>query len=141
MSDAKVVAVVVVRNGDGIELTEIGEELTELYRTRRWDRFVERAIATGKSVVLANTVGRTSRRERWVAVGSGAKKVLERLLAGEAVQAGGHRIEYDEGNLMTWYTNAYGLDGILCDGKPTLEVVTRFLADMAAGVDYGMTPD
>ena len=49
--------------------------------------------------------------------------------------------EYDEDDMMTWYTNAYGLDGIVCSGEPTLEVVTRFLANMAAGVDYGMTPD
>lgn len=62
------------------------------------------------------------------------EEALEKLLAGEAVEANGHTARYDD-DMMTWYTNAYGVDGIICGGKPTLEVVTRFLDDMAAGID------
>lgn len=69
------------------------------------------------------------------------EEALETLLAGEAVEANGHTARYDDDDIMTWYTNAYGVDGIICGGKPTLEVVTRFLDDMAAGIDYGMTPN
>ncbi len=68
------------------------------------------------------------------------EEALETLLDGEAVEANGHTARYDDDDMMTWYTNAYGVDGIICGGKPTLEVVTRFLDDMAAGIDYGMTP-
>lgn len=67
-------------------------------------------------------------------------KALEMLLAGDPVAANGHTARYDADHIMTWYTNAYGVDGILCSGKPTHEIVTRFLDDMAAGIDYGMTP-
>ncbi len=67
------------------------------------------------------------------------EEALKKLLAGEAVEANGHTARYDADDKMTWYTNAYGVDGTICGGKPTLEVVTRFLDDMAASIDYGMT--
>lgn len=69
-----------------------------------------------------------------------ARKALETLLAGEAVKANGHTARYDADDMMTWYTNAYGVDSVLCNGKPTLDVVRRFLEDMAAGKEYGLTP-
>jgi hypothetical protein len=71
------------------------------------------------------------------------QEALALLLAGKPLKVNGHRVIYDEADGadgVTWYTNAYGLDGIICPGKPTLEVVTQFLDDMAAGIDYGMTP-
>lgn len=81
------------------------------------------------------------RRMKFPSVFPTPEEALESLLAGEAVEANGHTARFDDGDMMTWYTNAYGVDGIICGGKPTLEVVTQFLDDMAAGIDYGMTPD
>jgi hypothetical protein len=68
-------------------------------------------------------------------------EVLERLLAGERITLNGHTAEYEADLMVTWCTNAYGIDGILCNGKPTLDDMTRFVADMAAGKEYGPTPE
>lgn len=68
-------------------------------------------------------------------------EALEKLLAGEKIKVNCHTVLYDDDDMMTWYTNPYGIDGIICGGKPTLEAVTQFLSDMAAGVDYGPTPE
>lgn len=54
-----------------------------------------------------------------------SNEALEALLAGEPVAANGHTARYDADDMMTWYTNAYGLDGVLCNGKPTLDVVSE----------------
>lgn len=64
---------------------------------------------------------------------------LTTLLAGEQIEANGHTAQYDAGDSITWLTNAYGIDGILCN-KPDLKAVTSFLTDMAMGKDYGPVP-
>ncbi|MEY2161393.1 hypothetical protein [Rhodanobacter sp. FW106-PBR-LB-2-11] len=40
---------------------------------------------------------------------------------------------------VTWYTNAYGVDGALC-GTPDRETMRAFLIDTARGVEYGPIP-
>ena len=64
---------------------------------------------------------------------------LNTLLAGEQIEANGHTAQYDVGDDITWLTNAYGIDGILCN-KPDLRAVTSFLTDMAKGIEYGPVP-
>jgi len=64
---------------------------------------------------------------------------LAGLLAGEILEAHGHSVEYDRDGSITWYTNAYGVDGVLCE-IPTLVAVRTFLTDMANEMDYGLVP-
>lgn len=67
------------------------------------------------------------------------EEALLTLLAGKTLETNGHSVVYDAGDGITWYTNAYGVDGALCS-KPDLKAVTTFLTDMAYGVDYGPVP-
>lgn len=77
----------------------------------------------------------------WVELGLPAPpEALLILLAGDQLEANGHTTQYDSADDVTWYTNPYGVDGILCTGKPTLERVTAFLGHMARGKDYGPVP-
>lgn len=69
------------------------------------------------------------------------QEALAILLAGNPLKANGHTIRYDEQDGVTWYTNAYGIDGALCWKAPDLNAVTTFLKDMEEGIDYGLTPD
>lgn len=66
-------------------------------------------------------------------------EALAALMAGDAIAANGHTVQYDAADRVTWFTNAYGIDGALCN-TPTLGVVTSFLTAMANGVDYGPVP-
>lgn len=61
------------------------------------------------------------------------------LMAGDVLEANGHRAQFDEDDGITWCTNPYGVDGVLC-GRPDPRVMTRFLVDMAKGVEYGLVP-
>jgi hypothetical protein len=63
------------------------------------------------------------------------------LSTGEAVTIECHSVVYDRDDNLTWYTNPYGIDGVLFNGLPTVAGVRRFLTDMARGVDYGPSPD
>lgn len=63
------------------------------------------------------------------------------LLVGDGATVNGHFVVYDSDDDMTWYTNPYGIDGVLSSGRPTVADVRRFLADMAHGVEYGPSPD
>lgn len=63
------------------------------------------------------------------------------LSTGEAVNIECHSVVYDSDDNLTWYTNPYGIDGVLFNGPPSIAGVRRFLTDMARGVDYGPSPD
>jgi len=63
------------------------------------------------------------------------------LSAGESVTIECHSVVYDSEDNLTWYTNPYGIDGVLFNGLPSVAGVRRFLTDMARGVDYGPSPD
>lgn len=67
------------------------------------------------------------------------QSALSTLLAGKQLEAKGHTAQYDADDGITWLTNAYGIDGILCD-RPDLKSVTTFLTDMAKGIEYGPVP-
>ena len=69
------------------------------------------------------------------------EELTAKLASGELVTIECHSVSYDSADNMTWYTNPYGIDGVLFNGLPTLAGVRRFLTDMARGVDYGPTPD
>lgn len=66
--------------------------------------------------------------------------VLNALLDGEVLEVNGHRIEYDPADGVTWYTNPYGIDGVLCH-VPSIESVTVFLERMASGAVFGLVPE
>jgi hypothetical protein len=67
-------------------------------------------------------------------------EALNTLLAGEELEANGHTAFYDNTDGITWCVNPYGVDGILCNGQPTLQRVISFLKDMARGKEYGPVP-
>ena len=51
-----------------------------------------------------------------------------------------HFLIFDADDGLTWYTNPYGVDGVLCNGAPSPEDARAFLLDMARGVEYGPVP-
>lgn len=65
------------------------------------------------------------------------KELAERVLNGESVQIRGHSIVYEDG--ITWYTNPYGQDGVM-GAKPNTDLMARFLASMARGIELGPVP-
>ena len=68
------------------------------------------------------------------------EELLELLLNGESAKINQHFVVYDRENCVVWYTNPYGIDGVLCH-EPTIEAMRVFLARMARDQDYGLTPD
>lgn len=60
-----------------------------------------------------------------------------RILQGENVKINGHRLYFEDG--YTWYTNPYGQDGVL-GGQPTIDLLTRFLTNMARDIELGPVP-
>jgi hypothetical protein len=63
------------------------------------------------------------------------------LSTGESETVNGHFVDYDTEDGLTWYTNPYGIDGVLFNGSPTIDGVRKFLTDMARGIEYGPSPD
>lgn len=63
------------------------------------------------------------------------------LLDGKSETISGHFVDYDSDDGLTWYTNPYGVDGVLYNGRPTAEGMRVFLVDMAYGRQYGPSPD
>ena len=61
---------------------------------------------------------------------------LATLLSGECLSANGHTAEYDKQGDITWITNPYGVDGVMC-ATPDIVAVTRFMTNMATHTDYG----
>lgn len=68
------------------------------------------------------------------------EETLQSLLDGKPIRANNHRLEYDPHLGVTWMTNAYGVDGLLCE-EPNIEILTEFLTNMALGLDYGPVPE
>lgn len=68
------------------------------------------------------------------------EELLEWLLSGKSAKINQHFVVYDRENGVVWYTNPYGIDGILCQ-QPTIEAMRTFLARMTLDQDYGLTPD
>jgi len=46
---------------------------------------------------------------------------------------------WDREEEVTWYTNAYGIDGALC-GTPDRNALRTFLIETARGIEYGPVP-
>ena len=61
------------------------------------------------------------------------------LLKGEGIEVNGHYMIYESDEQCVWFTNPYGVDGILCAG-PTVEKVRSFLLDMAHGKETARRP-
>lgn len=75
---------------------------------------------------------------RWTDLGLPEPSALaQRILQGENVKINGHGLYFEDG--YTWYTNPYGQDGVL-GGQPTIELLTRFLTNMARGIELGPVP-
>ncbi|MBQ4855669.1 hypothetical protein IMW82_13405 [Rhodanobacter sp. B2A1Ga4] len=65
--------------------------------------------------------------------------LLAQLLASGSYSIDGTLLTWERDLEVTWYTNAYGIDGALC-GRPDLAVLQRFLTDTARGIEYGPVP-
>lgn len=78
---------------------------------------------------------------RWESLGMPSpENALAALLDGGDLDLNDHQASFDQGDDVVWCTNPYGIDLILCQGTPTLPIVTGFLEDMARGVTYGPAP-
>lgn len=66
-----------------------------------------------------------------------AEAMAEELLAGRSVNIQQYFTVYDRDDELVWYTNPYGLDGIVCK-RPTVATLHRFLNDLECGKDFGM---
>lgn len=66
--------------------------------------------------------------------------LLAQLLANGSSSIDGILLTWESDLEVTWYTNAYGIDGALC-GRPDLAVLQRFLTDTARGLEYGPIPN
>jgi hypothetical protein len=69
------------------------------------------------------------------------QEALTALMAGNTIEANGHRISWDDDDQVVWCTNPYGVDTLVCSRNPTVVDMRRFLRDMAYGRTYGRTPD
>ncbi|MDY7806125.1 hypothetical protein [Burkholderia stagnalis] len=67
-------------------------------------------------------------------------RLTAKLLTGAPATVCCHRLEYEEELDIVWFTNPYGVDGVLCDGAPDIATIKSFLIDMARGIEYGPTP-
>ncbi|SAK93693.1 hypothetical protein AWB79_06990 [Caballeronia hypogeia] len=67
-------------------------------------------------------------------------ELAAKLLAGQSFRVGGHFVIYDRDLDVVWYTNPYGIDGLLGNDAPTAAAMKSFLIDMARDVTYGPTP-
>lgn len=67
-------------------------------------------------------------------------ELVAKLLDQECVDICGHSLEYEEELDVVWLTNPYGVDGVLCNGRPDTRSIRSFLIDMARGVEYGPVP-
>lgn len=65
--------------------------------------------------------------------------LLSELLASGTACVNCTGLTWEEELNVTWYTNAYGIDGLLC-GRPDLKAMQSFLIDVARGVEYGPVP-
>lgn len=67
-------------------------------------------------------------------------ELLGNLLSGQSSDVQGHFIDYDKSDDVVWITNPYGIDLILCQGRPSEQTIRRFLVNLAMGRDYGPSP-
>jgi hypothetical protein len=67
------------------------------------------------------------------------EKMTDELLAGRSVKVHQHFVIYDERDGFVWYTNPYGIDGILCE-RPCVETMRRFLSELEGGRMFGLFP-
>lgn len=65
--------------------------------------------------------------------------LLAELLAQGSASVQNTLLTWEPALEITWYTNAYGIDGALC-GIPDRETLKAFLINTARGVEYGPIP-
>lgn len=93
------------------------------------------------STMLPEAVDSLLAANNWGALGLPTPEALTgMLLAGKSETIKGHFVVYDSDDDVTWYTSPYGIDGMLFNGRPTVEGVRSFLADLARGAEYGPSP-
>lgn len=111
---------------------EIARQLVESRRSLKNDRKTDSCDATT----------RLTETDEWVAFELPAPAdLLAKLTASKrGVHLCEHYLVYDSEVDMAWYTNPYGVDGVLSKGKPTIGRLRDFLVDMASGVEYGPVP-
>ena len=75
----------------------------------------------------------------WGALGMPTpESIVDQLLSGGSTRVCGYYLEFDDAHGLTWYTNPYGCDGILCS-KPTVAAIRRLLICDALGDCLGAT--
>lgn len=100
------------------------------------DREEQRRIAEEKE--RAQRTECLIREGRWSDLDLPAPHELAaRVLKGESPKIRQHSLYYEDG--FTWYTNPYGVDGVL-GAKPDTDLMARFLISMARGVELGAVP-
>lgn len=68
-----------------------------------------------------------------------ASELLEFIKNRKTIRICGHYICYDDN--WIWYTNPYGVDGILFTHIPSIEEIEVFLLDMKMDKVYGLCPE
>lgn len=116
------------------------EELAEFEAERETER--QRAERKAERLRERERINALLAANDWSALDLPTPEALTATLSdGESETINGHFVDYDSEDGLTWYTNPYGIDGVLFDGRPTVEGVRAFLTHMAHGVQYGPSPD
>ncbi|MGH8159295.1 MAG: hypothetical protein ACREPQ_14335 [Rhodanobacter sp.] len=100
-------------------------------RDKEWSEAVQHRQSVKAS--MAN-------RGQWRALGyPSPEEMVASLRAGACVTVEQHTISFDRELQTTWFTNPYGIDGVLCC-QPTTAALSAFLLEMGHGKTYGPTP-
>jgi hypothetical protein len=67
------------------------------------------------------------------------EQIVDVLLAGGSITVHQHYFVFDDADEIVWYTNPYGIDGILCK-RPSVEGFRKLLYELERGRELGLTP-
>jgi hypothetical protein len=67
------------------------------------------------------------------------EQIVDVLLAGGSITVHQHYFVFDAADEIVWYTNPYGIDGILCK-RPSVEWLRKLLYELERGRELGLTP-
>jgi hypothetical protein len=67
------------------------------------------------------------------------EQIFDALSAGRSITIYQHYFVFDAADEIVWYTNPYGIDGILCK-RPSVERFRKLLYELERGRELGLTP-
>ncbi|MDR5826272.1 hypothetical protein P9250_00185 [Caballeronia sp. LP006] len=67
------------------------------------------------------------------------EQIVDALLAGRSITIHQHYFVFDDADEIVWYTNPYGIDGILCK-RPSVERFRKLMYELERGRVLGLTP-